>query len=90
MSTSTGPLSWFTSPTVLPSIGLIEVDSDGHVLAGDGRARDGLFAIGPFTSLAGVGAFTRPNADSLPLRQTDQVARAVVARLRVASVISSA
>ena len=71
-------------------IGLIEVDSDGHVLAGDGRARDGLFAIGPFTSLAGVGAFTRPNADSLPLRQTDQVARAVVARLRVASVISSA
>ena len=43
---------------------------------------ESLFGIGAFTTLTEAGAFTRPRADSLSLRQTDRVAGALAARLR--------
>ena len=62
----------------------MRVDDDGRVLRRDDSHHDALFAIGPFTSLTESGAFTRPAADSLSLRQTDRVAGAIAARLGVA------
>ncbi|MFC8681830.1 FAD/NAD(P)-binding protein [Microbacterium ureisolvens] len=66
------------------SLGRVRVGDDGHVLRPDGTFHDALFAIGPFTSLTESGAFTRPAANSLSLRQTDVVAGAIAARLGVA------
>ncbi|GAA5089323.1 FAD/NAD(P)-binding protein [Microbacterium yannicii] len=65
------------------ALGRVRVDDDGRVLRGDDSAHDALFAIGPFTSQTETGAFTRPAADSLSLRQTDRVAGAIAARLGV-------
>ncbi len=65
------------------SLGRIHVDLEGRVISSAGSTHDSLFGIGPFTSLTEAGAFTRPRADSLSLRQTDQVAGAIAARLRV-------
>ncbi|MCT9820774.1 FAD/NAD(P)-binding protein [Microbacterium sp. W1N] len=59
------------------SLGRIDVDDSGRVRGPDGTPHDRLFAIGPFTSLTEAGAFTRPRADSLSLRQTDRIAGAV-------------
>lgn len=61
------------------SLGRIDVDADGHVIARDGTPHATLFAIGPFTSGMEAGAFTRPHSNALPLRQTDRVAGAVAA-----------
>ncbi|KAF2416289.1 FAD/NAD(P)-binding protein [Microbacterium sp. B35-30] len=66
------------------SLGRVRVSDDGQVLRRDDTAHDTLFATGPFTSLTEAGAFTRPNADSLSLRQTDRVAGAIASRLGVA------
>lgn len=66
------------------SLGRVRVSDDGRVLRRDGTAHDTLFAIGPFTSQTETGAFTRPAADSLSLRQTDVVAGAIAAQLGVA------
>lgn len=65
------------------SLGRVRVTDDGRVLRLDGTPHDTLFAIGPFTSLTEAGAFTRPAANSLSLRQTDVVAGAISARLGV-------
>ena len=64
------------------SLGRIDVDADGRVVSPDGSVHESLFGIGAFTSLTEAGAFTRPRADSLSLRQTDRVAGALAARLR--------
>ncbi|KAA9111446.1 FAD/NAD(P)-binding protein [Microbacterium rhizomatis] len=64
------------------SLGRIETDADGRVIAPDGSQHERLFAIGAFTSLTEAGAFTRPKSDSLSLRQTDRVAGAIAQRLR--------
>ncbi|MFF0910805.1 FAD/NAD(P)-binding protein [Microbacterium enclense] len=63
------------------SLGRVEVDADGRVVARDGVPHARLFALGPFTSSTEAGAFTRPKSDSLSLRQTDRVAEAVAAAL---------
>ncbi|WP_295788470.1 FAD/NAD(P)-binding domain-containing protein [uncultured Microbacterium sp.] len=71
------------------SLGRIDVDADGRVIAPTGAAHETVFALGPFTAGTEAGAFTRPNANSLSLRQTDRVAGAVAAALaarRVAAV----
>ncbi len=67
--------------TFTGSLGRIEVDADGRVIARDGRPRAAMFAIGPFTSSTEAGAFTRPRSDSLSLRQTDRVAGAIASAL---------
>lgn len=64
------------------SLGRIEVDDAGRVVAADGAPRDDVFAIGPFTSATEAGAFTRPRSDSLSFRQTDRVAAGLVIALR--------
>ncbi|MDW4571754.1 FAD/NAD(P)-binding protein [Microbacterium sp. M3] len=66
------------------SLGRVRVTDDGRVLSPDGPPHDLLFAIGPFTSQTEAGAFTRPAANSLSLRQTDVVAGAIAARLGLA------
>jgi hypothetical protein len=63
------------------SLGRIDVDADGRVVSPDGSVHESLFGIGAFTTLTEAGAFTRPRADSLSLRQTDRVAGALAARL---------
>ncbi|WP_375385520.1 FAD/NAD(P)-binding protein [uncultured Microbacterium sp.] len=63
------------------SLGRIDVDDVGRVRSSDGRVQETLFAIGPFTSATESGAFTRPRADSLSLRQTDRVAGAIARTL---------
>ncbi|WZH37935.1 MAG: FAD/NAD(P)-binding protein [Microbacterium enclense] len=63
--------------TFTGSLGRIDVDPDGRVIARDGTPHARLFAIGPFTATTEAGAFTRPRSDSLSLRQTDRVAGAV-------------
>jgi uncharacterized NAD(P)/FAD-binding protein YdhS len=63
------------------SLGRVRVTDDGRVLRPDGSAHETLFAVGPFTSQTEAGAFTRPGANSLSLRQTDAVAGAIAARL---------
>jgi len=65
------------------SLGRVRVTDDGRVLRPDGSPHDALFAIGPFTSQTEAGAFTRPAANSLSLRQTDVVAGAIAAHLGV-------
>ncbi|MDQ1123762.1 FAD/NAD(P)-binding protein [Microbacterium trichothecenolyticum] len=67
------------------SLGRIDVDPDGRVIARDGTPHANLFAIGPFTSSTEAGAFTRPRSDSLSLRQTDRVAEAVSAAVATAA-----
>ncbi|MEV4689477.1 FAD/NAD(P)-binding protein [Microbacterium sp. LWH3-1.2] len=66
------------------SLGRVRVAENGRVLRPDGSPHDTLFAIGPFTSQTEAGAFTRPAANSLSLRQTDAVAGAIAARLDLA------
>ncbi|MFC7766815.1 FAD/NAD(P)-binding protein [Leucobacter soli] len=56
------------------STGQIVIESGG-VLPGDPRQ----FALGPFTSIPGAGAFTRPGIDSLSFRLHDRCARAILA-----------
>jgi hypothetical protein len=73
---------WVADAAFEGSLGRIEVDGDGRLIAADGSAAAALFGIGPFTSSTEAGAFTRPRADSLSLRQTDRVAGAIAAQLR--------
>lgn len=64
------------------SLGRVHTDDDGRVLSRDGAAAASLFALGPFTSLTEGGAFTRPHANALSLRQTDRTAGAILAAVR--------
>ena len=55
--------------------------STGQIVVGAGGALPGAprqFALGPFTSTPGAGAFTRPGIDSLPFRLHDRSARAIL------------
>ncbi|MBN9178428.1 MAG: FAD/NAD(P)-binding protein [Microbacterium sp.] len=60
------------------SLGRVVVADDGRVARAGGTLHDTLFALGPFTSLAEGGAFTRPRSDALPFRQNDRVAGAMI------------
>lgn len=71
------------------SLGRIDVDADGRVTAPDGSIHPALFALGPFTSLTEAGAFTRPQSNSLSLRQTDRVAGAVAAAITARAVVGA-
>ncbi|MGN6218315.1 MAG: FAD/NAD(P)-binding protein [Microbacterium sp.] len=66
------------------TLGRVRVTDEGRVVRHDDSVHDGLFAIGPFTSQIEAGAFTRPGANSLSLRQNDRVAAALAAHLGVA------
>lgn len=57
--------------------GQLAVDADG-ALPGTERQ----FTVGPFTSIPGAGAFTRPGLNSLPFRLHDRRASAILTALR--------
>ncbi|KAA9090003.1 FAD/NAD(P)-binding protein [Microbacterium radiodurans] len=71
------------------SLGRVHTDDDGRIVTADGAPAASLFALGPFTSLTEGGAFTRPAANALPLRQNDRTAGAVLAALAAPALASA-
>lgn len=66
--------------------GLLAVDpADSRVLDGGGRPHPRRFALGPFTTARGSGAFTRPRTGGPAFRQNDAAARAALTFLRALS-----
>ncbi|MFI7484054.1 FAD/NAD(P)-binding protein [Kocuria sp. M1R5S2] len=63
------------------STGKLVVDHDYRVVDRDGAAHRAVFAIGAFTSSWTAGAFARPRANSGPFRESDALARTVLAVL---------
>jgi uncharacterized NAD(P)/FAD-binding protein YdhS len=67
------------------STGKLLVSSSHEVLAPDGGPQVGLFAVGPWTSGWGAGAFARPGTNAAPFRENDALARRLLAELSTAS-----
>ncbi len=63
------------------STGKLLVSGAHEVLAPTGGPQPGLFAIGPWTSGWGAGAFARPNTNAAPFRENDALARTILGRL---------
>lgn len=61
--------------------GKVLVDSSSRLVAADGGARPGLYAVGPATSGWNGGAFARPNSNAAPFRDSDALARSVLSDL---------
>ncbi|ASR35899.1 adenylate cyclase [Prauserella marina] len=63
-----------------PAIGSGRIHTrDGRMIDVNGHVHRNLFALGPHTSTRSAGAFTRPRANALSLRQNDMVARRILA-----------
>ena len=53
--------------------------TDSHQVVGPGGVpHDQIFAVGPFTSAWGAGAFARPRSNAAPFRENDALARSVL------------
>ena len=63
------------------STGKLLVSSSHEVLAPDGGRQAGLFAVGPWTSGWGAGAFARPGTNAAPFRENDALARRLLTEL---------
>ncbi|WP_051423391.1 FAD/NAD(P)-binding protein [Arthrobacter sp. MA-N2] len=63
------------------STGKLLVSSSHEVLAPDGGRQVGLFAVGPWTSGWGAGAFARPGTNAAPFRENDALARRLLTEL---------
>lgn len=63
------------------STGKLLISASFEVLAPDGGPQPGLFAVGPWTSGWGAGAFARPNTNAAPFRENDALARHILAEL---------
>lgn len=63
------------------STGKLLVSGSFEVLLPDGGPQPGLFAVGPWTSGWGAGAFARPNTNAAPFRENDALARRILAEL---------
>ncbi|UKA58474.1 FAD/NAD(P)-binding protein [Arthrobacter sp. FW306-2-2C-D06B] len=77
---------WGTEQSLLTSdgphsTGKLLVSSSHEVLASDGGRQAGLFAVGPWTSGWGAGAFARPGTNAAPFRENDALARRLLAEL---------
>ncbi|WP_284755281.1 FAD/NAD(P)-binding protein [Arthrobacter sp. efr-133-R2A-120] len=77
---------WGTEQSLLTSdgphsTGKLLVSSSHEVLAADGVRQAGLFAVGPWTSGWGAGAFARPGTNAAPFRENDALARRLLAEL---------
>ncbi|MEV8149446.1 FAD/NAD(P)-binding protein [Arthrobacter sp. NPDC080073] len=77
---------WGTEQSLLTSdgphsTGKLLVSSSHEVLAPDGGRQVGLFAVGPWTSGWGAGAFARPGTNAAPFRENDALARRLLAEL---------
>ncbi|MCX2749966.1 FAD/NAD(P)-binding protein [Arthrobacter sp. MI7-26] len=67
------------------STGKLLVSSSHEVLAPDGGRQAGLFAVGPWTSGWGAGAFARPGTNAAPFRENDALARRLLSELSARS-----
>ena len=61
--------------------GKLLVDSESRLVAADGRTRPGLYAVGPAASGWSGGAFSRPNSNAAPFRDSDALARRILGGL---------
>ncbi|GAA3285654.1 FAD/NAD(P)-binding domain-containing protein [Paenarthrobacter aurescens] len=60
------------------STGKLLVSGNHQVLSPVATAQKGLFAVGPWTSGWGAGAFARPNTNAAPFRENDALARRIL------------
>lgn len=61
--------------------GRMLVDSASRLVAADGSTRPGLYAVGPATSGWNAGAFSRPDSNAAPFRDSDASARRILTDL---------
>ncbi|MDI2033415.1 FAD/NAD(P)-binding protein [Paenarthrobacter nitroguajacolicus] len=61
------------------STGKLLVSGNYEILSPVGIPQKGLFAVGPWTSGWGAGAFARPNTNAAPFRENDALARRILA-----------
>lgn len=66
------------------STGKLLVSGNHEVLSPVGTPQKGLFAVGPWTSGWGAGAFARPNTNAAPFRENDALARRILASVAAA------
>jgi uncharacterized NAD(P)/FAD-binding protein YdhS len=66
------------------STGKLLVSGNHQVLSPVGTPQNGLFAVGPWTSGWGAGAFARPNTNAAPFRENDALARRILATIAAA------
>ena len=62
--------------------GKLLVDSCGRIVGRDGQAAGGLYGVGAEVSSWGSGAFARPDSNAAPFRESDALARLILAELR--------
>ncbi|WP_284978227.1 FAD/NAD(P)-binding protein [Arthrobacter sp. fls2-241-R2A-200] len=63
------------------STGKLLVSGNHEVLSPVGTPQKGLFAVGPWTSGWGAGAFARPNTNAAPFRENDALARRILSTI---------
>lgn len=63
------------------STGKLLVSGNHEVLSPVATPQKGLFAVGPWTSGWGAGAFARPNTNAAPFRENDALARRILETL---------
>ncbi|WP_311213975.1 MULTISPECIES: FAD/NAD(P)-binding protein [unclassified Arthrobacter] len=66
------------------STGKLLVSGNHEVLSPVGTPQKGLFAVGPWTSGWGAGAFARPNTNAAPFRENDALARRILSTVAAA------
>ncbi len=66
------------------STGKLLVSGNHEVLSSVGTPQRGLFAVGPWTSGWGAGAFARPNTNAAPFRENDALARRILSTVAAA------
>ena len=74
---------WVTEQRLLTSEGTqstgnLLISGNYQVLSPVGTPQQGLFAVGPWTSGWGAGAFARPNTNAAPFRENDALARRIL------------
>ncbi|MGA7206670.1 MAG: FAD/NAD(P)-binding protein [Specibacter sp.] len=63
------------------STGRLLVDGSHQLVGPLGERQEWIFAVGPFTSSWGSGAFARPRSNAAPFRENDALARSVLRAL---------
>ena len=66
------------------STGKLLVSGNHEVLSPVATPQKGLFAVGPWTSGWGAGAFARPNTNAAPFRENDALARRILSTVAAA------
>ncbi|WP_458108343.1 FAD/NAD(P)-binding protein [Arthrobacter sp. R3-55] len=66
------------------STGKLLVSGNHRIVSPVGTHRKGMFAVGPWTSGWGAGAFARPNTNAAPFRENDALARRILSTVAAA------